>query len=103
MVVVNKSGDLILIQEQNALPGRTGRFRFRAGAIPWVRRQGSAEIRVFIDSFHAQQRPGRIGNNTRACQDLTAEQIAAVKVIIEGKYSKPTKKSVAARGKALHQ
>ena len=60
----------------NNLAKRNRYFRNKAGAIPWTKRdKSSAKIKGYIDSVHAQQRPGRRGNDTRGCQDLTREQI----------------------------
>ena len=60
----------------NNLAKRNRFFRNRAGAIPWTKRdKASDKIKEYIDSVHAQQRPGRRGNDTRGCQDLTREQI----------------------------
>ncbi len=38
----------------------------------------------YIDRVHAQQRPGRRGNDTRGCQDLTREQIQDILEINAG-------------------
>ena len=60
----------------NNLAKRNRYFRNKAGAIPWTKRdKSSAKIKEYIDSVHAQQTPGRKGNDTRGCQDLTREQI----------------------------
>ena len=60
----------------NNLAKRNRFFRNRAGAIPWTKRDKASDaIKEYIDSVHAQQRPGRRGNDTRGCQDLTREQI----------------------------
>ncbi len=63
----------------NNLAKRNRYFRNKAGAIPWTKRDKSSDkIKEYIDSVHAQQRPGRRGNDTRGCQDLTREQIQDV-------------------------
>ena len=60
----------------NNLAKRNRYFRNKAGAIPWTKRdKSSAKIKEYIDSVHAQQKPGRKGNDTHGCQDLTREQI----------------------------
>ena len=60
-------------------------FRNRAGAIPWTKRdKASDKIKEYIDSVHAQQRPGRRGNDTRGCQDLTPKQIQDLLEINKG-------------------
>ena len=60
----------------NNLAKRNRFFRNKAGAIPWTKRDKSSDkIKEYIDSIHAQQRPGRRGNDTRGCQDLTRQQI----------------------------
>ena len=63
----------------NNLAKRNRFFRNKAGAVPWTKRDKSSDkIKEYIDSIHAQQRPGRRGNDTRGCQDLTREQIQEV-------------------------
>lgn len=60
----------------NNLAKRNRFFRNKAGAVPWTKRDNSSDkIKEYIDSVHAQQRPGRRGNDTRGCQDLTDKQI----------------------------
>ena len=72
----------------NNLAKRNRFFRNRAGAIPWTKRdKSSAKIQEYIDSVHARQRPGRRGNDTRGCQDLTREQIQELFEINAGSRS----------------
>ena len=73
----------------NNLAKRNRFFRNRAGAIPWTKRdKSSAKIQEYIDSVHARQRPGRRGNDTRGCQDLTREQIQELFEINAGSRSR---------------
>ena len=73
----------------NNLAKRNRFFRNKAGAIPWTKRdKSSAKIHEYIDSVHARQRPGRRGNDTRGCQDLTREQIQELFEINAGSRSR---------------
>ena len=73
----------------NNLAKRNRFFRNKAGAIPWTKRdKSSAKIQEYIDSVHARQRPGRRGNDTRGCQDLTREQIQELFEINAGSRSR---------------
>ena len=74
-------------------------FRARAGAISWNPRDGSATVRQYIDSIHAQQWPGRIGNSTHGCQDLTKEQQDKVHSIRAGQQPHKARPGASARGK----
>ena len=67
------------VTSANNLAKRNRFFRNRAGAIPWTKRDKSSDkIKAYIDSIHTRQRPGRRGNDTRGCQDLTRDQIQEV-------------------------
>ena len=73
---ISRQGEARPVTSANNLAKRNRYFRNKAGAIPWTKRdKSSAKIKEYIDSIHAQQRPGRRGNDTRGCQDLTREQI----------------------------
>ncbi|KAK0512584.1 hypothetical protein JMJ35_004601 [Cladonia borealis] len=73
---ISRQGEPRPVTSANNLAKRNRFFRNKAGAIPWTKRdKSSARIKDYIDSVHAQQRPGRRGNDTRGCQDLTREQI----------------------------
>ena len=73
----------------NNLAKRNRFFRNKAGAIPWTKRDKSSDkIKEYIDSVHTQQRPGRRGNDTRGCQDLTREQIQELFEINAGSRSR---------------
>ena len=74
-------------------------FRARAGAISWNPRDGSATVRQYIDSIHAQQQPGRIGNSTHGCQDLTKEQQDKVHCLRAGQQPHKARPGASARGK----
>ena len=72
-------------------------FRYKAGAIAWNQRRGSEEVKAFIDKIHARQQPGRIGNDTHGCQDLTNAQF--LRLLKMGEGSKAKGQGSKARGK----
>ena len=73
----------------NALSGRSRRFRERAGAISWYGREGSDNIKSYIESI---VKP--VLNSTLGTRDLTKEELDKLRLINHG--TKPSRAKVGA-------
>lgn len=73
------------LSQSNTLCGRSRRFRENAGAIAWdKKRDGSAEIKVFIEKIVQPQ-----NNSTRGSRDLTKIELKKLRLV--GNGSKPAR------------
>ncbi|KAK4695340.1 hypothetical protein P7C71_g2402, partial [Lecanoromycetidae sp. Uapishka_2] len=61
------------IWTNNTLSNRARHFRERAGAISWAEHGVKSRIKEFLDDHVSQA--ARVNNSTRACRDLTLEEI----------------------------